>query len=250
MISVKFLYTILKKIKIKLIFMINYFLEKFINKRSPSFKFDTEISRISLFNLVIEKFISNIRSYKLLLRFYYPRFLFLGSNVSFYELRSIKIGRFVKIDKGAHLNGLGKKGLIIGNNVSIGAYSQIIVSGSFANRGEFIYIQDNVGIGPFAHLGGSGGLTIKKNCIIGGYFSCHPENHNFDKLDELIKNQGTIRNEIIINEDCWIGAKVTILSGIVIGKHCVIAAGSVVTKNVEPYSVVGGVPAKVLKKLI
>lgn len=229
--------------------MIVKLLEKVINKRSPSFKFDKEISIISLLNLIIEKVISNIRSYKLLIRFYFPRFLFLGANVSFYELRSINLGRFVKIDKGVHLNGLGKKGLIIGNNVSIGAYSQIIVSGTFSNRGEFIHIEDGVGIGPFAHLGGSGGLTIKKNCIIGGYFSCHPENHNFEKLDELIKNQGTIRKEIIINEDCWIGAKVTILSGVVIGRHCVIAAGSVVNKNVEEYSVVGGVPAKVLKKI-
>lgn len=229
--------------------MVNILVEKLIKIRNSSFKLDKSISTISLLNLIIEKLFANIRSYKLLLRFYCPNFLFLGSNVSFYELRNIKIGRFVKIDKGAHLNGLGKKGLIIGNNVSIGAYSQIIVSGSFKTIGEFIQIQDNVGIGPFAHLGGSGGLTIKKNCIIGGYFSCHPENHNFENLDELIKNQGTVRNEIIIDEDCWIGAKVTILSGVVIGRHSVIAAGAVVTKNVEPYSVVGGVPAKVLKRL-
>lgn len=54
---------------------------------------------------------------------------------------------------------------------------------------------------------------------------------------------------VIIGHDCWIGARVTILPGVTIGNYCVVAAGSVVTKDVPDYTVVAGIPARVVKKL-
>jgi acetyltransferase-like isoleucine patch superfamily enzyme len=56
-------------------------------------------------------------------------------------------------------------------------------------------------------------------------------------------------NEIQIGDDCWIGGQVIILAGVVIGRGCTVGAGSVVTKSVEPFTVVAGNPAKVIKKL-
>ena len=73
------------------------------------------------------------------------------------------------------------------------------------------------------------------------------ENHNFDKLDVPIKNQGVTKLKTVIGNDVWIGANVSIMAGVNIGDGCVIAAGAVVTKDIPAHSIVGGVPAKVIK---
>jgi acetyltransferase-like isoleucine patch superfamily enzyme len=107
-------------------------------------------------------------------------------------------------------------------------------------------IGEGCGIGEFSSVGGSGGVTIGRNTIIGQYFSSHPENHNFADLTRPIRAQGTTRKPISIGEDCWFGARVTVLGGVTIGESCVIAAGAVVTRDVPPYSIVAGIPARVV----
>jgi acetyltransferase-like isoleucine patch superfamily enzyme len=77
--------------------------------------------------------------------------------------------------------------------------------------------------------------------------SIYAENHLFDHPELSIKEQGVKREFVKIEDDCWIAANTIILAGVTIGRGSVIAAGSVVTKDVPPYSIVGGVPAKVLK---
>ena len=74
-------------------------------------------------------------------------------------------------------------------------------------------------------------------------------NHNFDNKTELIDKQGVTVNEVIIDDDVWIGANAVILPGVHIGKHAVIAAGAVVTKDVPPHTLVGGIPARIIKEL-
>lgn len=61
------------------------------------------------------------------------------------------------------------------------------------------------------------------------------------------EREATSKGDIIVQDDVWIGMNVTVCSGVTIGQGAIIAAGSVVTKNVEPYSIVGGVPAKLIK---
>lgn len=222
-------------------------LEKMIQKRNPKFQFDTDVSMQMLISLFRNKMICMIRSYKLIFRFRNPKFLLLGRGVRFFMLWNISFGKWVKLDDFVYLSALGKGKISIGNNSGIGAYSRVIISSSYNDIGEYIRIGNNVGIGEFAYLGGAGGLDIGDDCIIGQYLSCHPENHNYSSDEVLIRHQGTEREGICIGKNCWIGAKVTILDGVVIGDNCVIAAGAVVTKSMPANSIIGGVPAKVIK---
>ena len=74
-------------------------------------------------------------------------------------------------------------------------------------------------------------------------------NHNFEDKTKRIEEQGITTKPIIIGDDVWIGANAVILPGVTIGKHCVVAAGAVVTKDVPDNTIVGGVPAKEIKKI-
>ena len=208
-----------------------YLLEYFIRKRNPSFSFHDSISFFMLIEFSINRLIELIRGFKVFLRGKVSIFLFLGNDVSFQFLGKMKFGKFVRIDKHSFLSALGKEGIQIGNNSSIGAFSRLIVSTTFNHPGEFIRIGNNVGIGEYAYLGGAGGLEIGESCIIGQYLSCHPENHNYENLEIEIRFQGTTRKGIKIGRNCWVGAKVTILDGVTLGEGCVIAAGAVVRSS-------------------
>lgn len=74
-------------------------------------------------------------------------------------------------------------------------------------------------------------------------------NHNFEDKTKRIDEQGITTKPVIIGDDVWIGANAVILPGVTIGKHCVVAAGAVVTKDVQDNTIVGGVPAKEIKKI-
>ena len=74
-------------------------------------------------------------------------------------------------------------------------------------------------------------------------------NHNFEDASKRIDEQGISTKPVVIGDDVWIGANALILPGVTIGSHCVVAAGAVVTKDVPDNCVVGGVPAKVIKKI-
>ncbi len=97
----------------------------------------------------------------------------------------------------------------------------------------------NTVIGPIRF---GNNLAIAQNVVFSGL------NHGFEDVTIPPCDQKCTVSEIVINDDCWIGANVVVTSGVTIGRHCVIAAGSIVTKNVPPYTVVAGNPAKPIKK--
>ncbi len=229
--------------------MIRTCIEKIIQQRNPDFQFDPAVTSRLLVSLVLEKGTYFIRGLKRIFHGKYPRMLMLGKNVSFFHAANMHFGKWVKIEDHVYLSALGKEKLWLGNHVGIGAYSRIIISTSFNNMGSHIRIGNNVGIGEFAYLGGGGGLEIGDDCIIGQYLSCHPENHNFQDTTRRIREQGVSRKGIKIGKNCWIGAKVTVLDGVTVGDNCVIAAGAVITKSMPANSVIGGVPAKVIKPI-
>lgn len=73
-------------------------------------------------------------------------------------------------------------------------------------------------------------------------------NHHYEALDRPISEQGVYTRPVVIADETWIGANVVILPGVTVGKHCVVAAGSVVTKSVPDFSIVAGNPARLLKQ--
>ena len=228
--------------------MIQSFVVSTIRKKNPSFTLDKKIGLVILLQLIAQKFIQRIRALRLIIWGIFPEKLFLGQNVQLSYVSNIHFGKWIQLEKQVQISALCKQPIELGNNIRIGAFSQIIAANSFNNIGEFIRIGNNVGIGEFAYLGGGGGLEIGDDCIIGQYFSCHPENHHFENPEKLIRLQGVSRKGIKIGRNCWIGSKVTILDGVSIGNDCVIAAGAVVTKSIPSNSVIGGVPAKIIKQ--
>jgi acetyltransferase-like isoleucine patch superfamily enzyme len=102
-------------------------------------------------------------------------------------------------------------------------------------------------INPYSLLYGQGGLTIGNNVLIASHCTIVPVNHTFSDPARPIQEQAETRQGIRIEDDVWIASHVTILDGVTVGRGAVIAAGAVVTKDVPPYAIVGGVPAKVLK---
>ena len=92
-----------------------------------------------------------------------------------------------------------------------------------------------------------GKLNIGDNVIIGPGVSIFTENHNFSNLSKYINEQGETRAGVTIEQGVWIAGGSIILDGVTIGANSIIAAGSVVNKDVTPNSIVGGIPAKIIK---
>lgn len=114
----------------------------------------------------------------------------------------------------------------------------------------------NVEIGDYSGIGEN--CVVPNNTVIGKYVMMAPEvhivanNHQFKETSIPICFQGPdySKNQTIIEDDVWIGVRTIFTPGHRIGKGSIIGAGSVVTKDVEPYSIVGGNPAKLIKKRV
>jgi len=224
--------------------------ETYIKKtKNKDFSFDDEITSSIFFSFLTTKFFSFLRGLKFINFSNRGKYIFFGKNVKIFNKKNIIFGNNVNIGNYVKFSALGKQPLKVGNNVTVGSFSQIIISTSFNNVGQHITIEDNVGMGEFCYIGGGGGTTIGANTIIGQYFSTHPENHIFSDKNKLIREQGVTRQGIVVGKNCWIGSKVSILDGVTVGDNSVIAAGAVVTKSFPNNSVIGGVPAKLIKSI-
>jgi len=135
------------------------------------------------------------------------------------------------------------------SGVFIGPYNVFfVINHSKEEDCSGLYIGEGTYIGEQNNIRASGGkIVIGKKCLISQQVSLIAANHEIAR-DQYIKDQPWVnKGDIIIEDDVWIGCGVQIMPGVKIGKGAVIAAGSVVTKSVEPYTVVGGVPAKKIK---
>jgi len=181
-----------------------------------------------------------------------------------YRLLFKKMGASVYIQDGAEFIGA--------NNIEVGSESFIardvsivvrtpnskVLIGSFVKLDQgvivtpakdncWIEIGQHTFIGPYTCISGPGNIKIGKHCLIAAHSDIAAIDHIFSDPTEMIDKQGVARQGIVIEDNCWLGCGVKVLDGVTIGEGSVIGAGAVVTKDIPPYSVAVGVPAKVVR---
>jgi acetyltransferase-like isoleucine patch superfamily enzyme len=132
------------------------------------------------------------------------------------------------------------------NKFELGKKSVIETFSTINNGVGDVIIGDNTLIGMSNVI--IGPVTIGNNVIFAQNIVASGLNHDYTDPNIPISQQKILVAPIIIEDDCWIAANSVITSGVTIGKHSVVAGGSVVTKNIPPYSVAAGNPAKVIKQ--
>lgn len=132
------------------------------------------------------------------------------------------------------------------NKFDLGKKSTIESFSTINNGVGDVIIGDNTLIGMSNVI--IGPVTIGNNVIFAQNIVASGLNHEYTDVNMPISQQKILVAPIIIEDDCWIAANSVITSGVTIGKHSVVAGGSVVTKSIPPYSVVAGNPAKVIKQ--
>lgn len=141
--------------------------------------------------------------------------------------------------------------LHFGNKVVIGKYSYFLPCTEYegVKYTPSITIGDGTMIGIRNSFACIDKIEIGKNVLFAGYVHITDHSHGYQDIDVPIAKQRLIsKGPVIIEDDCWLGFETEILSGVHIGKHSIVAARAVVTKDVPPYSIVAGNPAKIIKR--
>ena len=164
-------------------------------------------------------------------------------------IREVCIKRSVRncgknISLGVGIKITGHKNIEMGSNIIIMDYSRLSAGDAVLTLGSNIGINANVTID--ASRGGN--IKIGNNVLIAQNVVLRASDHNFSDTDIPIIQQGHSGGKIIIGDDCWIGANVVITANVEVGDHSIVAAGAVVTRTVEPFSIVGGVPARTIRR--
>ncbi len=169
------------------------------------------------------------------------RALYIEAGVELLGANYIEIGDEVAILRDVRLNAVTPHSKIrLGCGVSLERGVDIIAGNCHIEIGEL------TSLGPYTCIAGSGDIKIGKGCLISSHVGIYSNNHNFADPTRYICAQGITSEGIVIEDDCWLGTGVKVLDGVTIGRGSVIGAGAVVTKDIPPYSVAVGVPAKVM----
>ena len=160
----------------------------------------------------------------------------------------IKLGHGVYLDEGVYLHACAQ-------GIEIGARS-IVMHGAVLHVYNFrdmphsgIKIGSDSLIGEYSVIRGQGGVQIGDRVYTSPFTQIIAVNHVFDDPNRPFVDQGITAEGIVIEDDVWLGAGAIITDGVRVGKGSVVAAGAVVTKDVPPHTVVGGVPAKPIKSI-
>ena len=228
-------------------------MKKILNKilhllGKKDYKLDDKLSFYEVFLIFWSKSFQIFRG--LLLKLQLKRakgIIFLGRSAKVKFKHKISFGKTIFIGDNVEINALSANGVTIGDNFSIHRNSIIECTGVINDLGESLTIGNNVGIAQNCFIQVRGIVTIGDNVIFGPGVSVFSENHNFADLNKYINEQGVSRKGIVIEDGVWLASGVRVLDGVIVGKNSVVAAGAVVTMDVPPYSIVGGIPAKIIK---
>jgi acetyltransferase-like isoleucine patch superfamily enzyme len=152
----------------------------------------------------------------------------------------VRVGARTRVSRRAVLDASSGGGIVIGSDCTIHDYAMLLTYGGRIQMGN------RWTVNRFCVLYGHGNLTIGSGVRIAAHTVIIPANHNFEDPHRYIYEQGMTCRGIRIEDDVWLGAGVRVLDGVTIGRGAVVASGVVVNQDVAPYTVVGGVPARVL----
>ncbi|MBW4512674.1 MAG: acyltransferase [Scytonematopsis contorta HA4267-MV1] len=172
------------------------------------------------------------------------KYCYIQHGVEFLGACNIDLGNRVYIHRNTRIDtrGKGNNKLILRDGVTLDL--GVCIGGL---DDTCIQVDERAYIGSYVCIGGPGDIKIGKDCMIASHTGIYANNHNFADTEIRIAHQGVNTKGIVIEDDCWLGDGVTVLDDVTIGRGSVIGAGSVVTKDIPPFSVAVGVPAKVIK---
>ncbi len=213
-----------------------------------NYKVDTHLSKRELFVILSEKFFDLTRG------FYYRLFLkscggylFVGKRCKIRHCHKITMGKTIIIGDNVEINALSLSGIRLGNNVSIHRNTIIECTGVIRNLGEGLEIGNNVGIAQNCFIQVRGKVKIGNDVMFGPGVSIFSEEHGFSDVGVPMVEQPEIRKGVTIESNVWIGTRAVILDGVTIGEGSIVAAGSIVRESVPQYSIVAGIPGKVIR---
>jgi acetyltransferase-like isoleucine patch superfamily enzyme len=183
-----------------------------------------------MFCNLLNKIIYRVRYFRLKSNFGSTNGYFqIGKNIEIHNPQCIHFGRITGI----------------GDNTYLGP----VVSYAGVEYTPIILIGDGTWIGKNCSIAAIGRVQIGKDVLFAGHVHITDHSHGFEIPNvPIVKQKLITKGPVVIDDQCWLGFSCEILSGVHIGRHSVIAARSVVTKDVPPYSIVAGNPAKVVKQ--
>jgi galactoside O-acetyltransferase len=157
------------------------------------------------------------------------------------KLGAHEVGVGLRLDTGIRITGWGN--ISMGDNVSVMRLCALHAHNGKLRIGSNVSINVNSCIVP----ADGGRVDIADDVLIAQNVVIRASDHRHDAIDRPINRQGHIGGEIHIEEGAWIGANSVVTRDVRIGAHAIVAAGAVVTRNVAPFTIVGGVPAKLIR---
>jgi len=225
--------------------MIKKIFQKLLYKSGKAYAIDPNIPSSFFVGVLYKRLIMLLRGYITM-----GKKVYISHHCSISNKKNVFMGTNATIEHHTIIDGYAYQKVSIGHGSRIGAYSFVSCTSHFSKYGKGLTMGNNSAVGQFTEFGAAGGIAIGNDVIMGSYVSFHSENHNFSDTTKLIREQGVTSKGITIGNNVWVGAKVSFLDGCSVGNHCVVAAGAVVNGSFPDYSVIGGVPAKILKTIV
>ena len=171
------------------------------------------------------------------------RIVFFGNDVTLRHPHKIRIGDDVVVDDGCVLDAKGAEndGIAIGNGVFLGRRTIV------TTKDGDIELEDGVNVSAFCMIFSASRVRCGRNTLIAAYTYLVGGGHDLDRTDLAIIDQARPSQGIAIGPNCWLGAGVTVLDGVTVGRDAVIGANSVVTRDVEDFAVAAGSPAATIR---
>jgi serine acetyltransferase len=191
---------------------------------------------------VLQSLIKNIISLKARIIFYihHKTRIYKTARTMFWKVLGMHIG--AQTNLGKNTSATWPHQVKLGSNCRLEHGIYFHYDGIYS-KGPSICIGDNVFVGNNTEFNITDKITIGNDCLIAAG-CCFVDHNHGTNTNKLMRNQPAPKEEIILEEDVWLGCNVVVLKGCTIGKGAVVAAGAVVTKSIPAYEIWGGIPAR------